>query len=129
MLFGNTLEKLQDAYRPKSRYFQIALRCVKCTISFTKSPKFYIDCQHHKYAGDHPPPFARVAIFSSKQGKELQARKCSLCSWKVTPSLLLQPGPSHYSEASGRKHADPGDQLDRGLGQLQALIFSTPLIG
>ena len=111
MLFDNALEKLQDAYRPKSRYFQIALRCVKCTISFTKSPKLYIDCQRHKHAGNHPPLFARVAIFGSKQGKEPQVRKFSLCSWKVSPPLLLQPGPSRYSEASGRKRTDESSRV------------------
>ena len=41
----------------------------KCTVSFTKASKLYIDCQHHEHVGDHLPPFAQGAIFGSKQGK------------------------------------------------------------
>ena len=51
-------------------------------------------------------PLVQEAIFGSKQGKVPQAQKFSLCLWNITPHQLLQPDPSRYSEALGRKCAD-----------------------
>ena len=80
-------------------YLQIALRCTKCTVNFIKASKLYIDCQCHKHAGDHLAPFARGALFGSKQGKEPQARKLSLCSWNVSPFCFY-----NQAQATTQKH-------------------------
>ena len=90
---------LWNTSRPsKGPYLLIALRCIKCTISFTKVSRSYIDCQHREHAGDHLLPFAYWAI--SVLNKECNLRpENSLCSWNIRPPPLLQPGLSRYSEA------------------------------
>ena len=123
MLFDNALEKLKNALRPKQKEFTNSSKVYKVYYRLYKSLKVlcWLPTWRHEHAGDRLLLFIWGAIFSSKSGKKPQARKFFPCSWNIRSKLL----PRGISEKTCQWIV-LGDQLNRGLSQLQVSIFLHP---